>query len=141
MKRCLFCHAWFRPYPQTAKIQKACQRAICRRTRHRQACLLWNRKHSDYDRSRRAKIRSWAREYPSYWQLYRTTQPEYKEIERQRMRQWRQTANRRKTRRYSVVEEECLIIDGHWFEALRSLCRLEVKIPFCEGENNGGNYN
>jgi hypothetical protein len=96
LKRCAFCRRRFHPHPQTAKIQKACSRATCRRLRHRLACLAWNKKHPDYNAYRRVKVQAWARGYPQYWQCYRATHSAYRKAEQQRMHR-RRRASQNKT--------------------------------------------
>lgn len=76
-KRCAYCGDWFAPDPHTAKHQKSCGRPACRRARRRQKQRHWRALNPDYERSRGAKRRAWAKAYPNYYQGYRASHPEY----------------------------------------------------------------
>jgi len=52
----------------------------------------WNLKNPSYGKSRKPKIRAWAKKYPDYWRKYRKKRPNYAEKERCRMRSARQKA-------------------------------------------------
>jgi hypothetical protein len=81
-KRCRVCREWFMPNARTARFQKTCPRASCRRERKRQADIQWRSKNMDYDASRQGKKRTWAQAYPDYWRQYRAAHPAY--VERNR---------------------------------------------------------
>jgi len=90
-KRCDFCHKWFMPHPQ-APHQCCCSDPACRKKRKSTADKKWRLNNQNYGRSRKLKIRDWAKEYPNYWQRYRRERPDYAQKERQRMRSVRQRA-------------------------------------------------
>lgn len=90
-KRCEFCHKWFTPHPQ-APHQRCCSDLACRKKRKSAADKKWRINNQNYGRSRKQKIRDWAKEYPNYWQRYRREHPDYAQKERQRMRSVRQRA-------------------------------------------------
>ena len=86
-KRCRVCREWFMPDARTARFQKVCPQAACRRERKRLADALWRAKNKDYDTVRQGKKRAWAAAYPNYWQCYRAAHPDYVERNRAKTRQ------------------------------------------------------
>ena len=86
-KRCRLCGEWFMPDARTARFQKACPQAACRRERKRLADALWRAKNEGYDATRQGKKRAWVAAYPNYWQSYRARHPDYVERNRAKTRQ------------------------------------------------------
>lgn len=76
-KRCEFCHAWFTPDPRTAQNQTCCSDPSCRKKRRFETQRSWRQKNPGYDRTRKEKIKNWARDYPAYWHKYRKEHPDY----------------------------------------------------------------
>lgn len=76
-KRCAYCGERFAPDPRTAKDQKTCGRPACRRARQRQKQRRWRAMNPDYERSRKAKRRAWAKAFPDYYRRYRAAHPDY----------------------------------------------------------------
>lgn len=87
-KRCVFCGDAFTPNPRT-QHQIACVKPACRKKRKRQADATWRRNNRDWFEGRRAKVRQWAQAYPDYWRKSRASRPQYREREKERMRQRR----------------------------------------------------
>lgn len=75
-KRCEFCQEWFTPHPFSPH-QRGCAKPACRKQRKAAAGKRWWGKNPDYGKSRRQKIRVWARNYPNYWRQYRKNHPDY----------------------------------------------------------------
>src|ERR1039457_2411987 len=75
-KRCRVCREWFMPDARTARFQKVCGAAACRRERKRLANAGWWAKNGDYDTARKGKNGAWGTPYPNYWQSYRALKPE-----------------------------------------------------------------
>lgn len=71
------------PDARTARFQKVCAAAACRRERKRLADARWWAKNGDYDTARQGKKRAWAAAYPTYWQNYRAQHPDYVERNRE----------------------------------------------------------
>lgn len=92
-KRCRMCRDWYRPDPRTRRIQKACGKPACAQERKRLTDAGWWAKNKDYDTARRGKKRAWAEAYPTYWQGYRATHPDYtqrnRDQTRRRKKAWR----------------------------------------------------
>ena len=84
-KRCEICHEWYEPDARTRQHQRSCGKAECRKQRKARANKSWRIRNHGYGRSRRLKMRDWAKGYPDYWQEYRQEHPEYRIRERQRM--------------------------------------------------------
>ena len=82
--RCRYCGCRFRPNPHTAKWQRSCGRPVCRRARQRQKQRRWRAHNPDYERSRRGKIRVWAKAYPNYYRQYRACHPDHVARDNQR---------------------------------------------------------
>jgi hypothetical protein len=89
-KRCQVCREWFTPDVRTARFQKVCGAAVCRRERKRLANAGWWTNNGDYDVARQGKKRAWAAAYANYWQTYRAQHPGYvqrnRELTRERMK-------------------------------------------------------
>jgi hypothetical protein len=94
--RCRCCGRFFRPDPRKRgrSPQKTCGRRACRREHKRRNNQSWAMRHPGYGKSRKLKIRAWAKVRPDYWQGYRAVHPDYKERERQRMRSKRSRLRR-----------------------------------------------
>lgn len=75
-KRCEICHKWFTPHPR-APHQSCCSNPACQKKRKAKAKKNWWSENPDYGKSRKPKIRSWAKEYPDYWRKYRKEHPDY----------------------------------------------------------------
>jgi len=84
-KRCEICHQWFSPHPR-APHQRCCSKLACQKKRKARADKNWWSKNPDYGKSRKPKIRTWAKEYPNYWSKYRRKHPDYAKKERRRRR-------------------------------------------------------
>lgn len=76
-KRCEFCYEWFTPHACTKQKQKCCSKPDCRKKRKARTKRTWWNKNAGYNKSRKAKIKAWARNYPNYWQKYRKKHPDY----------------------------------------------------------------
>jgi hypothetical protein len=74
-KRCEICHEWFTPH-RFAPHQKRCK-PECRKQQKAAANKHWQNKNPGYGKSRKLKIRTWAKNYPNYWQQYRKQHPGY----------------------------------------------------------------
>ncbi|MEK7413929.1 MAG: hypothetical protein AAB263_11495, partial [Planctomycetota bacterium] len=94
--RCRICGRFFRPDPRKRgrSPQKTCGRVACRRQHKGRNNQSWALRHPGYGKSRKLKIRAWAKAHPDYWQRYRAGQPAYQERERQRMRSKRKRLRR-----------------------------------------------
>lgn len=90
-KHCKVCRNWFTPHPR-APHQSCCSNPACRKKRETTAKKQWWLSNPLYGKSRRLKLRAWAKEYPDYWRKYRKEHPDYARKERQRMRSIRQRA-------------------------------------------------
>lgn len=104
--RCRCCGRFFRPDPRKRKgrnKQRVCGRELCRRTHQRRRKQDWERRHPDRGKSRRLKVRGWAKGYPDYWRRYRAEHPAYRE--RERLRQRRQRARLRRVAKPTVTRE------------------------------------
>jgi hypothetical protein len=87
-KRCASCTHWFKPNPKTKDRQHYCSKAACQKASKRAAQAQWIAKNPNYYKGhgRKAKIRSWAKDYPHYWKQWRLKHPEYAQRERERQR-------------------------------------------------------
>jgi len=94
LKRCVVCGRRYRPDPRTARTQKACPRRSCRAECVRRKNASWLKRHPLYGKSRRLKIRAWAKAYPDYWRFYRAAHLEYRIREMRRMSTKRREARR-----------------------------------------------
>ena len=74
-KRCQVCRRWFVPDPRTSH-QVCCTSPECRRQHKAARNKKWRLANPDYDKSRAAKKRIWAR-VRGYWRHYRQTHPVY----------------------------------------------------------------
>lgn len=101
-KRCRVCREWFMPDARTARFQKVCGAAACRRERKRLASAGWWGKNEDYDTARQGKKRAGAAAYPSYWQSYRAQHPDYVKSNRE------QTRARRKASRLVFANQDAI---------------------------------
>lgn len=90
-KRCEICYNWFTPQAR-APHQRCCSNPVCRKKRKAAADKNWWLKNQNYGKSRKQKIRDWAKNYLNYWQKYRGEHPDYARKERQRMLSIRQKA-------------------------------------------------
>jgi len=105
-RRCENCRRSFEPDP-TKKTQRFCTRKRCRQASHRAACQSYRRANPDDYKSRRPKIRAWARKR-AYWSGWRAGHADYREREKARMRAKRAGANRvakRDLRKRVFIEE------------------------------------
>lgn len=105
--QCRSCRRWFDPDPSKQGIQQFCSRERCKRASHRFACQAYRRANPDDDKSRRPKIRTWARK-KAYWSGWRAEHPDYREREKARMRKKRDGAKRvakRDLRKRVFIEE------------------------------------
>ena len=114
-KRCRVCKEWFMPDARTARFQKVCGTATCRRERKRLADARWWAKNGDYDIARQGKKRVWAAAYPTYWQSYRIQHPNYVQRNRE------QTRRRLKVSRLVFANQDAIQRDPvGYLEGLRS---------------------
>jgi hypothetical protein len=54
---CRICGRWYLPDPRARAWQRTCERATCRRERHRRSCASWHERNPDYDREERLRRR------------------------------------------------------------------------------------
>jgi hypothetical protein len=83
-RRCHFCKRWYQPHPRTAHHQRACADPACQEKRKAENNLRWQGQNKGYDKTRGAKKRVWARQYPNYWQHYRVKNLAYREKDNRR---------------------------------------------------------
>lgn len=76
-KRCPYCGRQYIPYSRTAKTQKSCGRAVCRKKRQREAYASWMARNPGYFRGRYVKVKCWLAARPGYQRGYRAAHPEY----------------------------------------------------------------
>ncbi len=83
-KRCRRCHSWFTPDCRTWRRQHYCSNKACQEERKSRTIKSWWDRHKDYDKSRKPKIRAWAKCYPNYWKIWRKNHPTYVTRDNQR---------------------------------------------------------
>jgi len=91
-KRCVICNKWYIPEPRTKAHQQCCGRAECKKAFKVRTNKSWQKRHPDYGKTRKVKIRDWAQQYPNYWQEYRRTHPDYCARDNKRRQSSRQQA-------------------------------------------------
>ena len=111
-KRCRVCREWFMPNARTARFQKTCPRASCRRERKRQADIQWRSKNMDYDASRQGKKRTWAQAYPDYWRQYRAAHPAYVERNRAATRERKGASRLRFANQDAITRDPVGYLEG-----------------------------
>ncbi|MBI4369190.1 MAG: hypothetical protein HY547_03055 [Elusimicrobia bacterium] len=88
-KRCAVCRHWFAPDPRVAHREFLyCPEAACRQQGQEDAQARWLDKNPDYYKGevRKAKVRRWAEDYPSYWHNWRQDHEDYRRREARRLR-------------------------------------------------------
>lgn len=83
-RRCQFCKRWYQSDPRASHHQRACADPACRKRRKAENNRRWQEQNKGYDKTRGAKKRLWARQYPNYWQDYRAIHPEYRQSDNRR---------------------------------------------------------
>ena len=76
-KRCPYCGNHYIPYIRTAKAQKSCGRAACRKKRKLEAQKKWVKANPGYFRGRYVKVKGWLKSHPGYLGEYRAAHPGY----------------------------------------------------------------
>lgn len=110
-KKCRYCREWYRPHPQTYRVQTACSNARCRRLRRRAAWKRWSERNPIYAESRRDKQRAWRKSHPSKDREFRAKNPAYVERNRrlQRMRNARHRGVIAKPNTWTLLRREKLM--------------------------------
>ena len=75
-KRCRYCKCLFTPEPNI-KNSVACGKALCRRTRKKEAQERWSDKNPNYFKGRYPNTKEWLTKHPGYLKVYRESHPEY----------------------------------------------------------------
>ena len=85
-KKCCYCREWYRPHPQTYRIQTVCSSPRCRRLRRRAAWKRWSYRNPIYAESRREKQTAWRKAHPTKDRDFRAQNPAYVERNRRLQR-------------------------------------------------------
>lgn len=105
-QRCCICHKWYEPDSRARKQQKSCDNKACRKEQKSRANKSWLTRHPEYGCSRKLKTRDWAKQYPNYWQEYRSDHPEYRAKDNKRRclsrKQAKNAAKQDEIREFSV---------------------------------------
>lgn len=112
-KKCRSCGAWYWPDARTARLQKVCPQAACRRARKRLADARWRTDNPGYRDP--VKMRQWAAQYPDYWRAWRAAHPDYVERNRGQTRK-RLEASRRMFAKQDAIRQNPV----GYLEGLRS---------------------
>ncbi|MCX5887432.1 MAG: hypothetical protein NT096_16210 [Proteobacteria bacterium] len=70
-KRCVYCGRFYRPDPRARKTQKSCNDAKCRAKRKRESQRKWVEANPDYFKGRYVNVKEWRKKHPDYQRLWR----------------------------------------------------------------------
>jgi hypothetical protein len=70
-KRCIYCGRYYKPDPRTRKTQKSCREAACRAKRKRESQRRWVEANPGYFRGRYVNVKEWRKKHPDYQRLWR----------------------------------------------------------------------
>ena len=70
-KRCICCGRYYKPDPRTRKTQKSCPEAACRAKRKRESQRRWVEANPGYFRGRYVNVKEWRKKHPDYQRLWR----------------------------------------------------------------------
>jgi len=69
--RCAYCGRYFRPDPRARKAQKSCPNGQCRATRKRESQKRWVEANPDYFKGRYSEVNAWRKKHPDYQRHWR----------------------------------------------------------------------
>jgi len=126
-KRCLYCHALYRPDPRTASFQKSCSHPACRLKRKHESQAKFLNKNSGYFRGRYANSKSWLAEHPGYLARYRATHPEQRAKKRlqDRLRQ-RRIREAKSDIQVTILRRKAQVLQGLRGSDIQDTIRLRV---------------
>jgi hypothetical protein len=70
-KRCVYCGRFYRPDPRARKTQKSCSDAKCRAKRKRESQRKWVEANPGYFMGRYVNVKEWRKKHPDYQRLWR----------------------------------------------------------------------
>jgi len=70
-KRCVYCGQYYRADPRTRKTQKSCRDPRCRAKRKRESQRRWTEANPDYFKGRYVNVKEWRKKHPDYQRLWR----------------------------------------------------------------------
>jgi hypothetical protein len=70
-KRCVYCGRYYRSDPRARKTQKSCKDAKCRAKRKRESQRKWVEANPGYFMGRYVNVKEWRKKHPDYQRLWR----------------------------------------------------------------------